>query len=40
MKNLLKDNVVKTNSGDSNAVTADMKLEQAIQTSQKVQMRL
>ena len=32
--------VVKTSSGNSNAVTTDMSLEQTIQRSQKVQMRL
>ena len=32
--------VLKTSSGNSNAVTTDMSLEQAIQRSQKVQMRL
>ena len=32
--------VVKTSFGNSNAVTTDMNLEQAIQRSQKVQMRL
>ena len=32
--------VVKTSFGSSNAVTTDMNLEQTIQRSQKVQMRL
>ena len=32
--------VLKTSSGNSNAVTTDMSLEQTIQRSQKVQMRL
>ena len=32
--------VVKTSFGNSNAVTTDMNLEQTIQRSQKVQMRL
>ena len=32
--------VLKTSSGNSNVVTTDMSLEQTIQRSQKVQMRL